>query len=348
MKKKIEELEKWREVALAVTTADSSGHAVSDSSKTSTNKSQTSASIDPLDSQPYPAPAPSQQSLLPISTSQVLQYEPSPSASHANFQPSVVPSIDDVFSLDWSTSMDPTTIPAYEAHLPSHLKRLTREELSPSYASCQTTRQRSRSLISGEDFDSESSHRGISKPWIQRSTIGVCIPYLNKVHIFTKNSVTQDLGAATASSCDAEYKGKTAFHLAAQRGQRNLVALLLPAIKDLNAQDSLGRTALHLAAEGGHSDIVVLLVEESRQSNRHKDQVIDINAQDSEGRSALHLAVNGNYCSTIAVLVQNPDIDIELKDDAGLTPLHQSIFAGHEEIVKLLIANGADLHVKIG
>jgi ankyrin repeat protein len=126
------------------------------------------------------------------------------------------------------------------------------------------------------------------------------------------------------------------------------VALLLPAVNDLNSRDLLGRTALHLAAESGHSDIVVMLLEERRHFNRHNDQVANVNAQDCEGRSALHLAINGNCCSTIAVLVKNQDIDMELKDDAGLTPLHQSIIAGHEEIVKLLIANGADLNVKIG
>lgn len=91
-----------------------------------------------------------------------------------------------------------------------------------------------------------------------------------------------------------------------------------------------------------------MLLKERRQSNRQKEQVIDINARDGKGRSALHLAIISDCYSTVVALVQNPDIDLELKDDAGLTPLHQSILANHEEIVKHLISNGADLNVKIG
>lgn len=298
MKRKMEDLEKWRDVALAMTTADSSGHVISDSSDTSVNKSQPSVNIESLDSEPYTAATQPQQSLLPINTPPVLQYGPGSSGTHAISQPSVASDIDDIFSLDWNTSMDLAAIPTYETCLPSHHKKLARETFSPSHASFHGTRQR--------------------------------------------------LGAATASSCDAENRGKTAFHLAAQRGQQNLMVHLLPAINDLNSRDSLGRTALHLAAEGGHSDIVVMLLKERRQSNRQKEQVIDINARDGKGRSALHLAIISNCYSTVVALVQNPDIDLELKDDAGLTPLHQSILANHEEIVKHLIANGADLNVKIG
>jgi hypothetical protein len=176
MKRKMEDLEKWRDVALAMTTADNLGHVISDASDTSLNKSQPSVNIDFLDSEPYTAASPPQQLLLPINTPQLLQYGPGSSVPHANSQPSVAAGIDDMFSLDWNTSVDPATILAYDARLPSPPKKPAREGFSPSYVSLPTTRQRSKSVISMEDSCNESLRRGTHEQWSRSRTVDVCIP----------------------------------------------------------------------------------------------------------------------------------------------------------------------------
>ena len=39
-------------------------------------------------------------------------------------------------------------------------------------------------------------------------------------------------------------------------------------------------------------------------------------------------------------------VDVNVKNDSGVTPLHRAAYYGHKEIVVLLIAKGADVNVK--
>ena len=45
-------------------------------------------------------------------------------------------------------------------------------------------------------------------------------------------------------------------------------------------------------------------------------------------------------------IVKSEEVDLNTKDKYGSTPLHLSAYAGHKEIVELLIKNNADLSVK--
>ena len=56
--------------------------------------------------------------------------------------------------------------------------------------------------------------------------------------------------------------GRTALHWAAEKGHKDVVALLLDKMEgaDVAAKDWRGQTALHRAAERGHKDVVALLL----------------------------------------------------------------------------------------
>ncbi|KAK3946709.1 hypothetical protein QBC32DRAFT_225629, partial [Pseudoneurospora amorphoporcata] len=54
---------------------------------------------------------------------------------------------------------------------------------------------------------------------------------------------------------------QTALHIAAEKGYKAVVKLLLDIGKvDADAQDRKGRTALHMTAEDGHKTVVNLLM----------------------------------------------------------------------------------------
>jgi len=162
-----------------------------------------------------------------------------------------------------------------------------------------------------------------------------------------------------------EGSGKTALSLALQ-GRHEEIALLLLSRKDVNvnSQDNEGVTTLSLALRHHHSEIVQLLL------NR---QDININIRDNEGKTALHCAVLANdvqalrkllerqevivnaktrqletalhlACSgssrsldMMKALLQQENIDVNIQDAEGRTPLHNTVENGTAEQVNLLL-----------
>lgn len=64
---------------------------------------------------------------------------------------------------------------------------------------------------------------------------------------------------------DFFFPGQTCLHIAAAKGQTELVEQLLRVGAEINGQEGLGgKTALHLAIENGHRQVVYFLVQEQR------------------------------------------------------------------------------------
>ena len=114
------------------------------------------------------------------------------------------------------------------------------------------------------------------------------------------------------------------------------VIQLLPGGVDPNAADSEGRTALMLASFNGHTDIVRILLD----SGAETDQL------DSLGRTALIYGSSGPFPQTIELLLErqaNPNVaDL----DEHFTALMHAAAEGNIEVVKVLLAHGADPGMK--
>ncbi len=167
-------------------------------------------------------------------------------------------------------------------------------------------------------------------------------------------------------------ESRTALHLAAHGGHREIVERLLDGGADVNRRDGAGRTPLvHMVSWCTRRDLVGLLLERGA----------DINARDAAGNSALYAAAAcirrpghawGDHAALAAFLLENGaaldlwtaailnrheeaarllDVDPALvgrKDEAvgsivdGATALHRASEWGSLKTARILLARGAD------
>lgn len=98
-------------------------------------------------------------------------------------------------------------------------------------------------------------------------------------------------------SPSAAVAGKTALHLAAERGLGGMAASLLAAGANGAARDAAGRLPLHYAAAYGHVALLAPLAAAAEAAGEGCD------AEDEEGRTALHLAAKRGCARTAEALV---------------------------------------------
>ena len=105
---------------------------------------------------------------------------------------------------------------------------------------------------------------------------------------------------------------------------------LISSRADLNAKDSKGHTALMRAAMYGHADAVKLLIAAGA----------NLQVKDGFGDTAFCYAATGGHIEALKLLMPTaPDLPRGLKDAATY---------GHSDIVKLLIAAGAEVNAEAG
>lgn len=165
-------------------------------------------------------------------------------------------------------------------------------------------------------------------------------------------------------------KGMTVLHVAASRGDKNVVRALLQygAHKTLVPNTPSEPTALHLAALLGNSQVVKLLTDQSmnvnptdhnRQTPLHLavwcgcDRVVnellehggDTNAGGNYGGTPLHVAVGMEH-RFMATDLLGYGADVNAKDKDGDTPLHFAAVLGDARVVRQLLNHDADVNAK--
>lgn len=159
--------------------------------------------------------------------------------------------------------------------------------------------------------------------------------------------------------------GKTALHLAVERGCLEMVTLLVNLKADVNSVDNAGCSAFRYSSD---LRISKLLIEHG----------LDVNAQDKNGGSHLFYAVLNGKTDLVHLLLENKaDInamdkyqvtalwtaaaygkteslqlllekkaDVNIPDYQGRTPLYMAAFYGNTQIVELLLKAHADPSIK--
>jgi len=123
---------------------------------------------------------------------------------------------------------------------------------------------------------------------------------------------------------------------AALDGELDLVQSLVKEGTDVNAMDADGRTALMYAAFNGHAHVVLHLL----------DQGAVLDRRDLLGRTALFFASTGPFPETVSILIdQGAQVDV-VDSNEHFSPLMHAAAEGNLDVVKLLIAAGANTRLK--
>lgn len=132
--------------------------------------------------------------------------------------------------------------------------------------------------------------------------------------------------------------GVTPLHMAALRKKIEFVELFLEHHAKIDITDNFGQTPLFCAAFSGKTAIIELLLQRKA----------DVNATDKEGMSLLHQAVHYSKKNLVTTLLK-ANADIDAKTLRGNTALHIAIL--HDQtagltIVSQLFAKGANPYLK--
>lgn len=134
----------------------------------------------------------------------------------------------------------------------------------------------------------------------------------------------------------------TPLHVAAQKGHTDIVELLLNKGANVNAANRVRKTPLHLAAWDICPETVEYLLKKGA----------DVNVRDNRGYTPLHvenifIEDKHNYKRVVEILIgAGADVNASATIRKGDTPLMGACIIGSEDVVDLLIANGAYINAK--
>jgi len=127
--------------------------------------------------------------------------------------------------------------------------------------------------------------------------------------------------------------GNTPVKLAAEWGKIGAVRLLLEKAADITLADNADNTTLHVAAKKGHREVLELLLKTLEANNNTGI----IGKQNTDKDTPLHLAATSKCPQCVALLLDSGAVStVEVKNEQGLTVADLAKDQGNEEIIKLL------------
>ncbi|GAX14882.1 ankyrin repeat-rich membrane spanning protein [Fistulifera solaris] len=130
-----------------------------------------------------------------------------------------------------------------------------------------------------------------------------------------------------ADAAHQDFAGLTALDWATHYGDASLIRLLLPYF--------VNSAVLLIAVERNMPDVVRLFCTDSR---------VDVNYKNEEGSAALHNACNTGFEQVVDVLLQHSEIQVDVMDASGGTPLLQACQHDHRSIAMALLEAGANVN----
>lgn len=120
--------------------------------------------------------------------------------------------------------------------------------------------------------------------------------------------------------------GNTPLIYACMKNARDLVKMLLDNGADANLGNQQERMPLHFAAETGSPEIIALLTAAGA----------DVNCADSGGSTPLMVMAQHGRTDAALRFIQNPDVDINCKDNDNHMAIDYATSSGLRELVKAL------------
>ena len=171
---------------------------------------------------------------------------------------------------------------------------------------------------------------------------------LDLVNIFMENAAKLSFDNHGIDINAKTKLGRTAFHLACQKGHSDVVKLLMEnAVAfciDLNVKDDFGKTAFRWACFFGDSDVVKIIMKNAANVN------IDLNAKDDSDRTAFLCACHQGHTDVVKIFMENAAtfvIDINSKDKSGSTGFHWACESGFTDLVKIFMENAAKFSIDL-
>jgi hypothetical protein len=105
---------------------------------------------------------------------------------------------------------------------------------------------------------------------------------------------------------------------------------------------------LWIMAKAGHTQLVAPLMNLSKVTRNciHLQPIMMNVKLGSYGRTQLHFCARNGLTTRVKRLLSIRNINVNVKDVSGSTPLHLAAYNGRIEIARLLLQNGAELNAK--
>lgn len=178
-------------------------------------------------------------------------------------------------------------------------------------------------------------HEDVVKMLLNRSDVDASAPNTSGATTDNHhNGVIRLLLESNNTNVDLKgYQGRTPLSTAAAAGNSLAVSLLLQADGvNVNSVDLAGRTPLSLALQQSYFAAV------------KRDEVVD--SVETTSKTASSLEVQQGYREVVKALLDSPDIDVNKRDLAGWSPLHQVIMMCGRGFDWLLNSPKIDLNVR--
>lgn len=151
-------------------------------------------------------------------------------------------------------------------------------------------------------------------------------------------------GADVGASCT---NGVTALTFAAAGGDIKVLQVLIDSGANVHATDDSGSSLIHYVILG--SDLSKDKVDRQQVLKFLLEKGVDINGKNQIGLTPLHLAIDKKCNDLVKLLLNNDAISIEeAESEDQLTPLFLAVFTQDKEIVKLLLDRGANTSAQNG
>ncbi|KAM3939281.1 ankycorbin isoform 2-T2 [Leptodactylus fuscus] len=148
------------------------------------------------------------------------------------------------------------------------------------------------------------------------------------------DKVSALLGKKGVVATKLDSEGKTAFHLAATKGNADCLRMMLAQGADVAAQDLSGHSVLHLAVKHNHLECIKKLLQAKCPTE----------CTDNMGRTCVHYAAVSGSVPALQQLCGHKCL-LNVKDSDGHTPLLLSVQHGHVEACKYLLDHKADANI---